>query len=68
MKIDLYTTHCPKCLILEEKLKQKNIPYTEHTDTEEMINLNFSTVPILIIDSKQYSFGEAVQWINSLEE
>lgn len=68
MKVDLYTTHCPKCLVLEEKLKQKNIPYTEHTNTEEMINLNFSVVPILMVDNEQYSFGEAVQWVNSLEE
>lgn len=68
MKVDLYTTHCPKCLVLEEKLKQKNISYTEHTNTEEMINLNFSVVPILIVDNEQYSFGEAVQWVNSLEE
>ena len=68
MKVDLYTTHCPKCLVLEEKLKQKNIPYTEHTNIEEMINLNFSVVPILMVDNDQYSFGEAVQWVNSLEE
>lgn len=68
MKVDLYTTHCPKCLVLEEKLKQKNIPYTEHTNTEEMIKLNFSVVPILMVDNEQYSFGEAVQWVNSLEE
>lgn len=68
MKVDLYTTHCPRCLVLEEKLKQKNIPYIEHTNTEEMINLNYSIVPILIVDDEQYSFGEAVQWVNSLEE
>lgn len=68
MKVDLYTTHCPRCLVLEEKLKQKNIPYIEHTNTEEMISLNYSIVPILIVDDEQYSFGEAVQWVNSLEE
>lgn len=68
MKVDLYTTHCPRCLVLEEKLKQKNILYTEHTNTEEMINLNYSLVPVLIVDNEQYSFGEAVQWVNSLEE
>ena len=68
MKVDLFTTHCPKCLILEEKLKQKNIEYEEHTDVDEMIKLGYLTVPVLIVDAKEYSFGEAVQWVNSLEE
>lgn len=68
MKVDLYTTHCPKCLVLEEKLKQKNIKYEEHTNVDEMIKLGYLTVPVLIVDAKEYSFGEAVQWVNSLEE
>lgn len=68
MKVDLFTTHCPKCLILEEKLKQKNIEYEEHTDVDEMIKLGYLTVPVLVVDAKEYSFGEAVQWVNSLEE
>ena len=68
MKVDLFTTHCPKCLILEEKLKQKNIEYEEHIDVDEMIKLGYLTVPVLVVDAKEYSFGEAVQWVNSLEE
>ena len=68
LKVDLYTTHCPKCLVLEEKLKQKNIKYEEHTNVDEMIKLGYLTVPVLIVDAKEYSFGEAVQWVNSLEE
>lgn len=67
MKVDLFTTHCPKCLVLEQKLKEKNIEYTEHTDVDQMLRMGYTTVPILTVDAKEYSFGEAVQWINSLE-
>ena len=37
-KIELYTTGCPQCLILEKKLDLKGIPYEKVTDfkTEEL--------------------------------
>ena len=30
--VTLYSTHCPRCLVLEKKLKQKNISYQEVND------------------------------------
>ena len=68
MKVDLFTTHCPKCSVIEEKLKAKGISYVEHTDVDEMIGLGYTTVPVLLIDGKELPFGEAVKWINSWEE
>lgn len=68
MKIDLFTTHCPKCLALEHKLKEKNLLYKVHTDVDEMIKLGYDSVPVLRVDEKDYSFGDAIKWINSLEE
>ena len=32
MNVILYSTHCPKCCVLEKKLKQKNISYDEVND------------------------------------
>lgn len=32
----LYTTHCPRCTILADKLKEKNVQYTEFTDKNKM--------------------------------
>lgn len=34
-----YSTHCPKCKVLEIKLNQKNIKYTENDNVEEMLAL-----------------------------
>ena len=44
--IKMYSTHCPKCKILETKLKQKNIEYEECTDISKRI-LSMKNVLIL---------------------
>ena len=64
MKVILYTTHCPKCKILETKLKQKNIEYEECSDIEEMLKLEIQEAPQLEVDGKLLNFGEAVRWVN----
>lgn len=63
MNITLYSTHCPKCNVLESKLKQKNIKYQEINDPEIMQQKNFEFVPILEVDGVIYNFKEAVEWI-----
>ena len=67
MSVILYTTHCPKCMVLEKKLKSKNIEFVENTDTDLMISKGFETTPMLEVDGTAMSFGEAVKWINNLE-
>lgn len=65
--IILYSTGCPKCNVLKTKLKQKNIPYEEITDVEEMQRLGITNVPVLkISDAEMLSFVEANQYINKL--
>lgn len=68
MKVDLYTTHCPKCAALEKKLAIKKVQYTEHTDVEEMLRKGFKSAPMLVVDDEELSFGDAIKWVNSLEE
>lgn len=63
MKITLYSTHCPKCKVLEMKLKQKNISYEEVTDIEIMKEKGFMSVPKLEVDGTIYEFKEAAKWI-----
>ena len=60
----LYSTHCPKCRVLETKLKQKNIEYEECNDIEEMLKLGIQEAPQLEVDGKLMTFGEAVKWVN----
>lgn len=64
MKIILYTTHCPKCEILEKKLKEANISFTTNENVKEMLKLGMASAPNLSIDGEILDFGKAVKWIN----
>lgn len=45
--IKFYTTHCPKCHVLELKLKQKGIDYEEFDNVEEMLAKGLTSAPYL---------------------
>ena len=66
MKVTLYTTHCPKCRVIETKLKSKGIEYIEVTDADEILKLGFQTVPVMDVDGKIFEFAEANNWINKI--
>ena len=63
--VNLYSTGCPKCRILEAKLKQKNINYNEISDTTVLMENNIFSVPVLELDGKFYNFVEAVSFVNA---
>lgn len=63
LNVVLYSTHCPKCNVLESKLKQKGINYNENNDVELMEQKGFLSVPKLEVDGVVYDFKEAVKWI-----
>lgn len=63
MSVVFYSTHCPKCKVLEAKLKQKNINYEEINDVKIMQERGFEFAPVLEVDGTAYSFKEAVDWI-----
>lgn len=63
----LYTTHCPKCEVLEAKLKEKHIEFIKCDDELEMRQKGFLSVPILNMNGKNLTFMEAIRWVNSLE-
>lgn len=72
MEIILYTTHCPKCRILETKLRQKNISYTEITDIDLMKSKGFLSAPMLEVKTADptststiMEFGDAIKWVNN---
>jgi glutaredoxin len=62
-RVVLYSTGCPKCNVLKKKLFESNIEFTENNDKEEMLSLNFTTVPILEVDGVRMEFKEATEWI-----
>ena len=67
MNITLYTTHCPRCVVLESKLKQKNIKYTSCEDIDFMTEKGFMQAPMLEVDDKVMDFKTANDWINKYE-
>lgn len=64
MNIIMYSTHCPKCKILEKKLEQKGIEYTVITDILEMGKLGIRSVPVLRVNNEMLDFKQAVEWVN----
>ena len=59
MEITLYSTGCPRCRVLEAKLKQKSVKYMEKN--------GISSVPCLGVNGEILDFGAAVKWVNGLE-
>lgn len=66
MSIVLYSTHCPKCNVLEKKLKQKNIDYEEINDINIMQEKGYMSVPVLEVDGESMDFSTANRWINTI--
>ena len=64
--ITLYTTHCPKCKVLEKKLAQKGVEYTEVTDVTEMQKLGIKSAPMLDVDGKKMNQADAIRWLMNL--
>lgn len=63
MEVVLYSTHCPKCKVLESKLNQKGISYKEVNDVKIMREKGFMSAPNLEVNGVVYDFKEAVKWI-----
>ena len=67
--VNLYTTGCPKCRVLEAKLKQKGVDYnikSSEEDINKLIEEGYKSIPILEIDDKKYIFEEAVKIVNAM--
>ena len=63
-KVILWSTHCPRCKVLELKLKQKNIEFEENTNVEEMTAKGFKEAPKLELeDGTVMDFKDAVEWL-----
>ena len=65
--ITLYSTHCPKCVILEKKLREKHIQFKVCDDIDLMLKKGFTEAPMLEVDDvKILNFGEAIKELNNL--
>lgn len=63
-KIILYTTDCPKCLVLEKKLEAGNYKFKEEKDIGVMKEKGIFSAPVLEVDGELKNFLEAIKWVN----
>lgn len=66
-KYVLYTTHCPRCKVIEKKLQEKNISYSIEDNEETILAAGIDTVPVLKTDNKVYNFMEIIGFLKQLE-
>lgn len=64
-QIVLYTTHCPKCRVLEKKLNDKGVKFAICQDVQVMKNLQISSVPTLSVNGQMMDFYNAVKFVNN---
>lgn len=64
----LYSTGCPKCKVLEMKLKDAGISFTKITDEVTMNTLGFQSAPMLEYEGRYLNFHDAMHLINDVKE
>ena len=64
--ITLYSTDCPKCKILQEKLDMKGVTYQKVSDVEIMKQKGFMSTPMLEVDGNIMTYLEAINWIKEI--
>lgn len=70
MSIELFSTNCPKCKILEAKLREKKVLFQlfeGERAIESIQERGFMTAPLLCVDGENMEFGQAIKWVNGLK-
>lgn len=62
--VTLFSTNCPKCRVLEQKLNKQNIAFEINHDMQEVIDKGFMSAPILKLGDDYMDFITAVAWLN----
>jgi glutaredoxin len=57
----VYSTGCPRCKVLEAKLKQKGINFIVENDIDEIMKKGFRTAPVLEYNGEYYTFENALR-------
>lgn len=67
MNVVLYSTGCPRCMVLAKKMELKGIQFTKVSDKDKLIEMGFNEVPMLEVDGKILEFKEAIEWVKNQE-
>ena len=69
--IRLYSTHCPKCRVVEKKLEQAGIQYEliDAKGNNKVIDMlsakGIRQMPVLEVEDKLLGFSEIIKWIGA---
>ena len=62
----LYSTGCPQCNVLKQKLDAKNVDYVLENDVDKMLEKGFTSAPILEVDGEIMNTQQAFKWLTEL--
>lgn len=62
-KVILYSTGCPKCKVLKNKMEAKGIEYTENNSIDDMIALGIKSAPILNVNGVLMDYMSALTYV-----
>lgn len=65
-QMTLYTSGCPNCRLLKQKLDDKKLNYNIVDDVDKMVELGFTRVPVLEVDGKYLDFNEALMYLQNI--
>lgn len=63
MNVILYSTGCPQCKVLEQKLKDARIDYEVSDEIDKIVEMGFMTAPVLEVDDQFMNLQAAFQWV-----
>ena len=66
--VTLYSTGCPRCIVLEKKLDMAGIEYEIVSDVDVMFSKGLRAAPYLEVDGEMMNFAKANTWINTIKQ
>lgn len=66
MRVTLYSTGCPQCKVLEQKLRDAGIDFEVSDEIDKIVEMGFMTAPVLEVDEKYMNFSAARQWVEKI--
>lgn len=66
VNVVFYTVGCPRCAVLEKKLREAGVDYEIFSDVDKMLEMGMDDMPVLEVNKKRMSFSEAVKWVKEM--
>ena len=67
MTITLYSTGCPKCQVLEKRLKKNNLDFIISNDVDILIEKGFQSAPVMAVGKLFYDYTSAMNLLKKYE-